>query len=133
MSCIDLIITDQPNCLVDSGVHPSLDEHCQHQIIYGKLNISLPYPIPFKRTVWYYSQANVRKIRDTINSTDWKSKLSDPNPEHMPNIFTESLLSIFTNNIPNQVIKCNDKDPSWISSEIKTAINFCCVVKDKKT
>ena len=25
MSCIDLIITDQPNIFVESGVHPSLD------------------------------------------------------------------------------------------------------------
>ena len=28
MSCIDLIITDQPNLFVDFGVHPSLDNHC---------------------------------------------------------------------------------------------------------
>ena len=27
MTCIDLIITDQPNLFVNSGVHPSLDEH----------------------------------------------------------------------------------------------------------
>ena len=122
MSCIDLIITDQPNLFVDSGVHPSLDEHCQHQIIYGKLDISVPYPPPFKRKVWDYSKANVRKIRDTIDSIDWKSKLSDPDPEHMSNLFTKTLLSIFTDYIPNQVIKCSDKDPPWISSEIKTAI-----------
>ena len=25
MSCIDLIITDQPNIFIESGVHPSLD------------------------------------------------------------------------------------------------------------
>ena len=47
MSCIDLIITDQPNIFVESGVHPSLDEHCQHQIVYGKLNISIPPPPPY--------------------------------------------------------------------------------------
>ena len=28
MSCIDLIITDQPNLFLDYGVHLSLDEHC---------------------------------------------------------------------------------------------------------
>ena len=49
-------------------------------------------------------------------------KLSDPDPKHMSNLFTETILSIFTDNIPNQIIKCNDKDPPWISSEIKTAI-----------
>ena len=32
-SCIDLILTDQPNLFIDSGVHPSLHEQCHHQII----------------------------------------------------------------------------------------------------
>ena len=31
-SCIDLIFTDQPNLIVDSGVHPSLYPKCHHQI-----------------------------------------------------------------------------------------------------
>ena len=51
MTCIDLIITDQPNLFMEYGVHPSLDEHCQHKIIFGELNISLPCPPPYKRTV----------------------------------------------------------------------------------
>ena len=42
MSCIDHILTDQPNFFIESGVQPSLDSHCQHQIIYGKLNILSP-------------------------------------------------------------------------------------------
>ena len=48
MSCIDLIITDQPNLFVDFGVHSSSDNHCQYQIIHGKLNISVPTPPPYK-------------------------------------------------------------------------------------
>ena len=31
-SCIDLIFTDQPNLVVDSGVHPSLHPNCHHHI-----------------------------------------------------------------------------------------------------
>ena len=42
MTCIDLIITDQQSFFVESGVQPSLDDHCQYQIIYGKLNLSIP-------------------------------------------------------------------------------------------
>ena len=34
-SSIDLIFTDQPNLVVDTGVHPSLHEQCHHQIVYG--------------------------------------------------------------------------------------------------
>ena len=63
MSCIDLIITDQPNLFVDFGVHPSLDNHCQHQIIHGKLNISVPTPPPYKRKIWYYAKAQKDKIK----------------------------------------------------------------------
>ena len=51
ISCVDLIITDQPNLLVDYGIHSSLDNKCHHQIIHGKINISVPAPPPFKRTV----------------------------------------------------------------------------------
>ena len=103
-------------------IHPSLEEHCQHQIIYGKLNISAPYPPVYMRRAWDYSKANVRKIRDTINSLDWKAEFSEPNPESMAACFTEELLSLITVNIPNKIIKVSDRDPPWMSSEIKTAI-----------
>ena len=34
LSCIDLIFTDQPSFVADSGVHPALHENCHHQITY---------------------------------------------------------------------------------------------------
>lgn len=37
-SCIDLIITNQPNLFIELGIHPSLHEQCHHQIIHGKLS-----------------------------------------------------------------------------------------------
>ena len=63
MSCIDLIITGQPNLFIELGVHPSLDSHCQHQLIYGKLNISSSTPPG-------YFIAETSKIRDISNSFD---------------------------------------------------------------
>ena len=76
MTCIDLIITDQPNFFVESGVHLYLDDHCQHQIIYGKLNLSIPAPPPYRRTIWDYSKAETNKIRDVTYSIDWSSLFS---------------------------------------------------------
>ena len=32
-SCIDLLVTNQPNIILDSGTRPSLDPFCHHQII----------------------------------------------------------------------------------------------------
>ena len=50
-SCIDLIITDQPNLIIDSGTRASLDPLCHHQIIYGKVNFRIPPPPPFERKI----------------------------------------------------------------------------------
>ena len=44
-SCIDLVITDQPNIILDSGTRASLDHYCHHQIIYCKVNFKIP-PLP---------------------------------------------------------------------------------------
>ena len=39
-SCIDLIFTDQPNLIIDSGTHPSLHPNCHHKIIHCKIDIN---------------------------------------------------------------------------------------------
>ena len=42
-SCIDLIFVNQPNLVIDSGIHPSLHQNCHHQIIFCKLNLKIEY------------------------------------------------------------------------------------------
>ena len=49
ISCVDLIITDQPNLFVDFGIHPSLDNCCHHQIMHGEVNLNVPSPPPYER------------------------------------------------------------------------------------
>ena len=51
LSCIDLIFTDQPSLVVDSGVNSILHENCCHQITYCKLNLKIEYPPPYERLV----------------------------------------------------------------------------------
>ena len=70
-SCIDLILTDQPNLIIESGVHPSRHEHCHHQIVYRKLsvsNIALP---PYTRKIWLYDKADFIAIRKSIEMFAW--------------------------------------------------------------
>ena len=54
-SCIDLIVTDQPNIVLDSGVRPSLDPTVKHQIIFCKINFKIP-PLPkYVRKIWHFN------------------------------------------------------------------------------
>ena len=40
-SCIDLIFMNQPNFVIDTGVHPSLHPNCHLQIVFSKLNLKI--------------------------------------------------------------------------------------------
>ena len=54
-SCIDLIVTDQPNLILDSGTRAALDPFCHHQIIYCKVNFKIPPPKPYERKIWHFN------------------------------------------------------------------------------
>ena len=40
-SCIDLIFTDQPNLVVESGVHPSLHEQCRNILFADRMSLGV--------------------------------------------------------------------------------------------
>ena len=43
-TCIDLIFTDKPALFVDSGLIPSPNPKCKHQVVHGSINFKCPLP-----------------------------------------------------------------------------------------
>ena len=109
-SCVDLIITDQPNLFVESGVHPSLDDNCQHQSIHGKLTMSLPHAPPYRHIVWEYGKASTPSIRAAISAINWESTFQGLQTDEMVDIFRDIIFEIFSREIPHRTSKCNDRD-----------------------
>ena len=121
-SCIDLILTDQPNLFTETGVHPSLDPLCHHHIVYGELNVKCP-PIPnFTRKIWDYAAANGHAIQQCIETFDWERHLGNLDPDTQAEFFTETLLNIFSNYIPNKELKVRPREPPWMNREVKNAL-----------
>ena len=50
-SCNDLLVTNQPNLILDSGTRPSLDPMCHYQIVYEKINLKIPPPPSVERQI----------------------------------------------------------------------------------
>ena len=119
-SCIDLIVTDQPNLILDSGVRPSLDPTVKHQIIYCKLNFQ-SQPLPnYKRRIWYYNRANSVLLNRAISNFNWTNELNKfNNPTDQVEIFNNTLFNIMSNFIPNQNKTFHPKDPPWFSDQIR--------------
>ena len=126
-SCIDLIFTSQPNMIMDCGVHPSLHSNCHHQIIYTKFDLKVFYPPPYVRTVWYFSRANSDHIKKAINLFDWESSLINLDVNEQVSVFNETIMNIMSNFVPNELITCDDRDPSWLNRYIK---NFIAAIFD---
>ena len=123
-SCIDLIFTDQPNLILDSGIHSSLHPICHHQIIYSKINLSIEYPPPYERIVWDYKKADIAHINFAIDGFNWVNLFEGKNIDEQVHAFDETLLNIFKNFIPHKIITFNDSDPPWINEEIKSKIQL---------
>ena len=81
-TCIDLVVTDQPNIILVSGTRISLDIYCHHQIDHCKVNFEIPPRLPFERKIWHFNRANSYDIKRSMTSCPWCQYLSvntDPN------------------------------------------------------
>ena len=121
-SCIDLIFSNQPNFIMDSGVHSTLHSKCHHQIIYSNLNLKIENPPPYTRKIWNYSRSKTDLIKRSFESFNWSKFFSCKSVHEQVEPFNKTLLNIFHKFIPNKIIAYDDRDPSWMNDEIKKLI-----------
>ena len=121
-TCIDLIFTSQRCAFVDSGTLPSPDPACKHQIIYGKLNYSVPCPPPYKRKLWDYNLADIHEIRRHLKNTNWEQILANKSPDEMVDFFNKVFLNTMNKLIPYKDVTINERDAPWVTPEVKSAL-----------
>ena len=112
-----------------------LSSHNLHNynIIYGTLNFHIPClplpcpprpaPPPYKRKIWDYKTAKTDLIcNDLKKNTNWHDLFFNLNVNEMNLVFSVRLMEIFSKQISNKIISCNDRDAPWITPKLKTAI-----------
>ena len=122
-SCIDLLVTDQPNLVLNCGSRPSLDSKCHHQIIHGKINFKIPPPPPTERKMWHYNKANTDAIKKSMASFPWAKHLNISNDINWQvKQFQQIFLNIMSNFIPNDIKKIIPRDSPWINKSLKSLL-----------
>ena len=105
-SCIILVITDQPNLILDCGTRASLDLCCHHQIIYCKVNFRIHPPAQLERKNWHFNRANSSAINRSMTRFPWLQHLNlNSDPNWQVKTFTDIFLNIMSNFTPNKTKK----------------------------
>ena len=122
-SCIDLVITDRPNIILDSGTRASLDSYCHYQIVHCKINFRIHPPLPFDRKIWHFNRANSASIKRSMTNFPWRQQLNfNTDPNWQVKTFTDTLLNIMSSFIPNGIKRFVPRDPPWISQPLKAML-----------
>ena len=124
-TCIDLVFATSPNLIRETGVELSISEKCDHNLIYGIIDFKVPFLSPYLRQVWDYKNADVSHIQSAISSNDWEFLFRWANVDKKVDILNDYLKNTFHNFIPNKIIKCNYRDPPWITDIIINKLKAC--------
>ena len=95
---------------------------CYCEIIHGKLNLTVLPPPAYKQNVWDSHKVDSKELKNTLDSIGWCELFQDMNVNMMTETFTKTVLEIINSTILNKVITCYDKDPPWMTPEVKTVI-----------
>ena len=119
-SCIDIILTDQPNLILNSGVRPSLDPLVKHQMTFCKLNFKIPPPPKYDRKVWHLKKAQAVLIKRAMNIFPWEEHLKKITyPSDQVELLTRTILNIMSNVVPNEIKKFRPSEPAWFNNDIR--------------
>ena len=101
-SCIDLIFCDNQNLISNHGADLSIYEKCHLNIIFGKLNIHILFPLSYVLEVSDYSKVSIENIQMAVLIFDWKKAFENLAVDEKVNLLNETLLNIFRNYISNK-------------------------------
>ena len=96
-SLIDLILTNNVNRLIYTGVGPALTELIRYLINYPKTLTK-----PFKRKMWLYEHADYEKLRQNLFNVNWDSIFLTDDIELITNDITNAIFSAAESSIPKR-------------------------------
>ena len=122
-SLIDLILVHNPDSLVASGVgDPFLEQNLRfHCPIFGLLKFPNTKVKSYTRQIWNYALGNYDLLRAKASETEWDSLRHASLDTYVIN-FTNHILQLAKECIPNKLVRIRPADPPWLTSYIERFI-----------
>ena len=117
LSCIDLIITSQPNLEMKTGVYSSLHPNYHHEITYSKLNPQIHYQNWYEWKIGHYRKAYVYHIKKAWEFP-WERKFQNNGMNEKINIVNTTIID------PRKKIKNTNPIFRAINNSFSSLTNF---------
>ena len=121
-SLLDLLITDSPGYILDSGVLPPV-ANSDHSVIFCTISITFPNDKAFRRTVWDYKRGNFDVLNETLSHAPWGTgfDLYDTIEEYV-DYWTKLFIDTAKEFIPCKDVLIRPKDKPWVTAHTKLLI-----------
>jgi hypothetical protein len=120
-SLLDLVITDSPGFIMNSGVgNPVGDPN--HCYVFCKIEIQYVKDIKYTREIWKYDEANSDELNNALEGCPWQVMEVYDDIDDMAEYFMELFTSTCKQFIPNKKITINPKDKPWMNNLIKAKL-----------
>ena len=119
--CIDLIVTNLPSLVVDSGVHPSLHTNCHHQLTF-KTDLKNRIPFTLRTISVGLKSTDSEAINKAIEGFNWNKSFWNIDIDGKVHLFNKSVIKICKNYISNKIVTFSDKDTPWQNNHIRLLI-----------
>ena len=118
-SLLDLLITDSPGLVLDSGVLAPVS-NSDHSVIFCCFSLSYHKDRAFKRGVWNFNKADFTGLNATLSSAPWDTAFDVfDSIDDVVSYWSDLFLTTAKEYIPFKEVIIRPKDKPWITTEIK--------------
>ena len=118
-SILDQFITNIPDNVSDVSISEAPLLTNDHLTIFLSLNFKVKCDKAYDRLVWLYDKADWIGYRNALESADWSPVFENESVDGACRIWTDTVLNIARQFIPNKVIKVRPKDAPFYNSDLR--------------
>jgi len=117
---IDLIITDAPGYIINSGTKAPLGDkhHCR---IFCTVNIPIENERAYKRKIWNYERGNFEMLTQNLAQAPWGAMEIYDDVDDATDYFEKLFLTTAHDYIPSKLVTIRPRDKPWFTNDVRRA------------
>ena len=117
-TCLDQILSNIPNLISEVKVESpiSTNDHCTVSVI---VNFKIAVEKAYERHIWLYKKGDYQGFKNALSQENWDECFNQPSVDVASDMWTEKLLKIAYEFIPNKQIVVRPRDSPWFTSELR--------------